>query len=95
MLDYYKIIVRKENIYCLKEHQWLNDTIINFYLHYVFHEKIPNSIHEKSFLFNSFCFTNLKKVAEIDGRTVRATQRFFCNRYLLEKDYIIVPINQQ
>lgn len=94
MLDYHKIIVRKNDINCLKKYEWLNDTVINFYLKYFFEEKLSNNLKEKSFLFNSFCFENLKKVAEIDGRTI-TTKRFFCNTDLLAKDFIIVPINQQ
>uniref|UniRef100_A0A915DLS3 Ubiquitin-like protease family profile domain-containing protein n=1 Tax=Ditylenchus dipsaci TaxID=166011 RepID=A0A915DLS3_9BILA len=85
----------------------LNDTIIDFYLKYIFHDLVDENRRPSIFMFNSFFYTRLSQPPTYGRphvtpatRSKRVQSNFMMIRSwtkkvnLFEKDYIIVPINE-
>lgn len=90
-----------EDLKCLNEGEFLNDTIIDFYLQYVYHEILSEEDRRRTYLFNSFFYTRLTRKTNDDVSTVSAAERRYSRvkRWLRDvdifsKDFLIVPINQ-
>ncbi|CAF3354404.1 unnamed protein product [Rotaria sp. Silwood1] len=90
-----------EDLHCLNEGEYLNDNIIDFYLQYIYHEKLSEEDRKRTYLFNSFFYTRLTQKGNSDNSNISAAERRY-NRVkrwlrdvdLFSKDYLIVPINQ-
>ncbi|KAG2468789.1 SENP6 protease, partial [Polypterus senegalus] len=55
------ISVTNEDLHCLNEGEFLNDVIIDFYLKYLFLEKLKNEGSERSHVFSSFFYKRLNQ----------------------------------
>lgn len=88
--------IRMEDLKCLDERQWLNETIIYFYLQYVHRELVDKRKQNKIFIFNTYFYYKL----------VGTPQMSFEERYLsvknwtrdvplLSKNYLVIPIHQR
>ena len=81
------IEITKDKASCLRDKEWLNDEVINFYMQIV-HEKYP-----KTFLWNSFFW--LKLSSDGQGYNYKSVQRWTSRKKidLFSFDRIIVPMN--
>uniref|UniRef100_A0AAY4CMD5 Ubiquitin-like protease family profile domain-containing protein n=1 Tax=Denticeps clupeoides TaxID=299321 RepID=A0AAY4CMD5_9TELE len=98
------ISVTNEDLHCLSDGEFLNDVIIDFYLKYLFLEKLKKEDAGRSHVFSSFFY---KRLNQRERRTVADTtnlpiQKRKHNRVktwtrhvdLFQKDFIFVPINE-
>ncbi|XP_064489099.1 sentrin-specific protease 6-like [Ornithodoros turicata] len=99
------ITVHSADFMCLGEAQFLNDVIIDFYLKYLLREKVSEDVRERTHIFSSFFYPRLTQ--RLHGKGTAGTARLTpaARRHrnvrtwtrhvdIFEKDYIIVPINQ-
>ncbi|KAI8888545.1 cysteine proteinase [Backusella circina FSU 941] len=63
VLHYHDVVIRKADFDTLREGQWLNDTIIEFYMEYIERELVPKDIN---YLFLRPGITHLIKFASED-----------------------------
>ncbi|XP_030760766.1 uncharacterized protein LOC115885866 isoform X2 [Sitophilus oryzae] len=104
-----RLSINTEDYVCLAVDQFLNDKIIDFYLKYLW-ENLPSEEQEKVHIFSTFFYKRLTtkptKAArkshpyEVDP-TLSAAEKRHCRVKnwtkkinLFEKDYIVVPINE-
>ena len=82
------IIVTKDKLLCLKDREWLNDEVINFYFD-MLNDLAPNKV----FLWNSFFW--LKLSSDGNGYNYKAVQRWTSRKKIdiFLFDRIIVPMN--
>ncbi|XP_036438246.1 sentrin-specific protease 6 isoform X1 [Colossoma macropomum] len=98
------ISVTNEDLHCLNDGEFLNDVIIDFYLKYLFIEKLKKEDAHKSHVFSSFFY---KRLNQRERRNAQDTtnlpiQKRKHNRVktwtrhvdLFQKDFIFVPINE-
>ncbi|TSL47581.1 Sentrin-specific protease 6 [Bagarius yarrelli] len=98
------ISVTNEDLHCLNDGEFLNDVIIDFYLKYLFLEKLKKEDASRSHVFSSFFY---KRLNQRERRTAPDTtnlpiQKRKHNRVktwtrhvdLFQKDFIFVPINE-
>ncbi|KAJ2846813.1 hypothetical protein IWW36_004166 [Coemansia brasiliensis] len=99
------ISVTGSDICRLYEGEFLNDTILEFYIRYIDENlRIDNpSLHQKCFFFNTFFFRKLSQrnrpvntSSESDPMEAiyRQLKRWTANVELFDKHYIFVPINE-
>ncbi|KAK4178725.1 putative ubiquitin-like-specific protease [Triangularia setosa] len=94
-LQFGRVQVTKEDIPRLDEGQYLNDSIIEFGLKYLF-EKFANrhiDLSRRVYMHNSFFYTSLTGG---DGNKFKYenVKRWTAKVDLLSHDYVVVPINQ-
>ncbi|CAF3872492.1 unnamed protein product [Rotaria magnacalcarata] len=90
-----------DDLHGLSEGEFLNDNIIDFYLQYIYYEKLSEEDRNRTYLFNSFFYTRLTQKGNGDNPNISAAERRY-NRVkrwlrdvdLFSKEYLIVPINQ-
>ncbi|NXL44072.1 SENP7 protease, partial [Podilymbus podiceps] len=96
--------VTSEDLECLEYGEFLNDVIIDFYLKYLFLEKAPKHLADRTHIFSSFfykCLTRTEKNAEGDLKVSVAQRRHRRVRTwtrhinIFSKDYIFVPVNEE
>ncbi|XP_072121973.1 sentrin-specific protease 6 isoform X6 [Mobula birostris] len=98
------ISVTNEDLYCLKEGEFLNDVIIDFYLKYLVLEKIKQQDADRIHIFSSFFYKRLNQ-RERRGIPESATLSLPQRRHarvktwtrhvdLFQKDFVFVPINE-
>ncbi|XP_076129471.1 sentrin-specific protease 6 isoform X1 [Alosa pseudoharengus] len=98
------ISVTNEDLHCLNDGEFLNDVIIDFYLKYLFLERLKKEDAGRSHVFSSFFY---KRLNQRERRNVSDTanlpiQKRKHNRVktwtrhvdLFQKDFIFVPINE-
>ncbi|KAL3883143.1 hypothetical protein ACJMK2_029436 [Sinanodonta woodiana] len=99
------IPITNEDLFCLNEGEFLNDVIIDFYIKYLFLEKLGQKDRKRTHVFSSFFFKRLTQrnastAAEEDACVTPAAKRHArvktWTRHvdLFEKDFIIIPINE-
>lgn len=99
------ISINTEDYECLAIDQYLNDVIIDFYLKYLHRELLTNEQNAQTHIFSQFFYKRLttmqtRKTAN-DVRMSAAQRRHARVKSwtkgvnLFEKDYIIIPINEQ
>ncbi|XP_048239758.1 uncharacterized protein LOC124111405 isoform X2 [Haliotis rufescens] len=100
------ITITNEDLYCLNEGEFLNDVIIDFYLKYLFIEKLSEEDRSRTHIFSSFFYKRLTQkqarnsmpedVAKLPAMIRRHTRVKTWTRHvdLFDKDFIIVPINE-
>ncbi|NXC82777.1 SENP7 protease, partial [Cercotrichas coryphoeus] len=96
--------VTREDLECLEYGEFLNDVIIDFYLKYLFLEKAPKHVADRTHIFSSFfykCLTRTEKNSEGDVKVSAAQRRhrrvrtWTRNINIFNKDYIFVPVNEE
>ncbi|KAG5678957.1 hypothetical protein PVAND_008575 [Polypedilum vanderplanki] len=87
---------------CLGSDNYLNDVIIDFYLKYVHLEVLTEKQREKTHIFSQFFYKRLTTLVKDPKSSLTAAQKrhqrvqsWTKNVNLFEKDFIIVPINEQ
>lgn len=88
---------------CLGSDNYLNDVIIDFYLKYIHTELMEEKQRAKCHMFSQFFYKRLTTMnKDKDNRTQTAAQKRHArvsswtkNVNLFEKDFIIIPINEQ
>ncbi|XP_049821770.1 uncharacterized protein LOC109596804 isoform X3 [Aethina tumida] len=104
-----RLTINTEDYICLASDQFLNDVIIDFYLKYLVNN-LPNKQQEKVHVFSTFFYKRLTtkpmrasrkcQPAELDNNLTAAQKRharvknWTKNVNLFEKDFVIVPINE-
>uniref|UniRef100_UPI00398F2AC7 sentrin-specific protease 6 isoform X2 n=1 Tax=Pristiophorus japonicus TaxID=55135 RepID=UPI00398F2AC7 len=98
------ISVTNEDLYCLKEGEFLNDVIIDFYLKYLVLEKIKQQDAERVHIFSSFFYKRLnqrerRNVPEsanlsLPQRRHARVKTWTRHVDLFQKDFVFVPINE-
>lgn len=101
------ISINTEDYECLAIDQYLNDVIIDFYLRYLQEEILSNEQRERTHIFSQFFYKRLttmptrKSQADKDGKLTASQRRhsrvekWTKHVNLFDKDYIIIPINEQ
>lgn len=100
------ISINTEDYMCLATDQYLNDIIIDFYLKWVHNNIIPDTQPEKTFIFSTFFYKRLttltrhtahdKEIKQTAAQKRHArVQNWTKNVNLFDKDFIIIPINEQ
>lgn len=101
------ISINTEDYLCLATDQYLNDIIIDFYLKWVHNNVVPEAQCERAFIFSTFFYKRLttltrhhhnldKDVKQTAAQKRHArVQNWTKNVNLFEKDFIIIPINEQ
>ncbi|KAI6651649.1 Sentrin-specific protease 7 [Oopsacas minuta] len=94
-----RITIYKDAVSCLLPEMFLNDTIIEFYLLYIYHELFSQKQREQVHIFNTFFYTKLtnnssdslspQRISEKHGQVSNWTK----NVNLFEKDFIVLPIH--
>ncbi|KAM9496402.1 sentrin-specific protease 6 isoform 4-T4 [Clarias gariepinus] len=98
------ISVTNEDLHCLNEGEFLNDVIIDFYLKYLFMEKLKKEDASRSHVFSSFFYKRLnqrerRNAADttnlpIQKRKHNRVKTWTRHVDLFQKDFIFVPINE-
>ncbi|XP_075164441.1 uncharacterized protein LOC142237012 isoform X2 [Haematobia irritans] len=100
------ISINTEDYMCLATDQYLNDIIIDFYLKWVHDNIIPEAQKERTHIFSTFFYKRLttltrhvnhdKDVKQSAAQKRHArVQNWTKNVNLFEKDFVIIPINEQ
>lgn len=99
------ITIQSGDYTCLAIDQYLNDTIIDFYLKYLEYEVLTTEQRQRTFMFSQFFYNSLTNTKLLgtsnDGKLTAAQKRhkrvknWTKNVNIFEKDFIIIPINQQ
>lgn len=99
------ISINTEDYECLAVDQYLNDVIIDFYLRFLQEEVLTERQRARSHVFSQFFYKRLttmqSRKTQADGRMTAAQRRhsrvekWTKNENIFEKDFIIIPINEQ
>ncbi|XP_056337174.1 sentrin-specific protease 6 isoform X1 [Danio aesculapii] len=98
------ISVTNEDLHCLSDGEFLNDVIIDFYLKYLFLEKLKKEDAVRSHVFSSFFYKRLNQRERrntvdtsslpIQKRKHNRVKTWTRHVDLFQKDFIFVPINE-
>lgn len=96
------IAITTHDYACLAVDVYLNDVIIDFYLKYLHHEVLTKEQSAKSYIFSQFFYKRLTQVSKEKDPKLTAAQKRHArvanwtkNVNIFEKDFIIIPINEQ
>ena len=94
-----RITIHKDTVSCLLPEMFLNETVIEFYLLYLYHGIFSFQQREQVHIFNTFFYTKLtnnlnesltpQDIYEKHGQVSKWTK----NVNLFEKDFVVVPIH--
>ncbi|KAI4650409.1 hypothetical protein J4E93_002765 [Alternaria ventricosa] len=88
-----RAIVHFDDLPRLDEEEFLNDSLIDFYMIYLFKQlKVPA---DKVYFFNTYFFTKLTENSGRKSMDYKAVQRWTSKIDIFSYDYIVVPINEQ
>ncbi|KAF8461415.1 hypothetical protein BDZ91DRAFT_737351 [Kalaharituber pfeilii] len=92
IIDKFRVTIHIRDIQTLRESQWLNDEIINFYLSLICERANAGSKKVKVYAFNSFFY---KKLSESGYKSVERWSKKgkIDGENLLRLDYLIVPVH--
>lgn len=95
------ITVTSDDIRCLAEEEFLNDVIIDFYLKFVFYEKLKPEDRKRTHILSSFFYKRLtQRNNSLDNhgstpdRMHSQVKTWTKNVDIFEKDFVFVPINE-
>ncbi|XP_039527474.1 sentrin-specific protease 6 isoform X3 [Pimephales promelas] len=98
------ISVTNEDLHCLNDGEFLNDVIIDFYLKYLFLEKLKKEDAGRSHVFSSFFYKRLnqrerRNAADTSSLPIQKRKHNRVKTWtrhvdLFQKDFIFVPINE-
>ncbi|XP_035702048.1 uncharacterized protein LOC110842552 isoform X4 [Folsomia candida] len=108
LLSYQGISVLQMDVLCLADEQFLNDSILDFWLRYIEHELLSPEDRARTYIFSTFFYKRLttrpKKrpnSAIEEDPTLSASEkrhsrvkRWTKNVDIFEKDFLIIPINE-
>lgn len=84
--------ITNQDFKCLYNHDWINDTILDFFTKYYVEKAVRNSIvtHEEVYIMSSFFYTKLiSDPTDYYGNI----KKWVSNSNLFQKKYVVVPIN--
>ncbi|CCH60959.1 hypothetical protein TBLA_0D04630 [Henningerozyma blattae CBS 6284] len=86
--------ITNQDFKCLYNNDWINDTIIDFFIKYYVDQSIQNNIIKKDeiSIMTSFFYTKLISTKENYYENVK---KWVNNSNLFDKKYIIIPINMK
>ncbi|EUC46741.1 hypothetical protein COCMIDRAFT_91958 [Bipolaris oryzae ATCC 44560] len=87
-----RAIVHFDDLPRLDEEEYLNDSLIDFYMIYLF--KKLNVSADKVYFFNTYFFTKLTDNAGRKSMNYKAVERWTSKIDIFTYDYIVVPINE-
>ena len=101
-----EILIKHYDLLKLKENNYLNDTLINFYLKFIENEMISQQIRQQSFIFNTYFLNKLcpyDKIKDYSNDDRENLQSLFLSTYetvkrwlkedIYTKDYLLFPLN--
>lgn len=88
-----RVLVTRKDLQVLRPGEFLNDTIVDFYLKYVIRELTPPENQHRVHLFSSFFYKRWITTTDVASR-YEAVKKWSGGVNLFEKDFIIVPINE-
>ncbi|KAK2819534.1 hypothetical protein Q7C36_021180 [Tachysurus vachellii] len=98
------ITVTTEDLECLRDGEFLNDVIIDFYLKYLQLERADRDVAERSHIFSSFFYKQLTRKANSSEEEAGCTAQYrrhgrvrtwTRNVDIFSKDYLFIPVNQE
>ncbi|XP_077863678.1 sentrin-specific protease 6-like [Saccoglossus kowalevskii] len=98
------ITITNEDLFCLREGEFLNDVIIDFYLKYLTLNVLSEADRKRTYMFSSFFYKRLtqrvKRIVDssvtmtLEQRRHERVKTWTRHVDIFEKDFIIVPINE-
>ena len=94
-----RITIYKDTVSCLQPELFLNDTIIEFYLLYIYHGILTQTQRDQVHIFNTFFYTKLTNnlnsllTAQNMEEKHSLVSKWTKNVDLFEKDFILIPIH--
>lgn len=107
LLSYQGIAILQQDILCLADEQFLNDSIIDFWLRYIEHEILSPVDKSRTYMFSTFFYKRLttkpKKKSPMDDdpnltsaeKRHNRVKRWTKNVDIFDKDFLIMPINER
>ncbi|XP_032598837.1 uncharacterized protein LOC6557562 isoform X2 [Drosophila grimshawi] len=96
------LCIRMEDYVCLTKESYLNDIIIDFYLLWLRNTLIPEALRERTHIFSTFFYKRLTTLTRPTDVKQTAAQKRHARVQkwtklvdIFDKDFIIVPINEQ
>ncbi|XP_062135947.1 sentrin-specific protease 6 isoform X2 [Drosophila sulfurigaster albostrigata] len=96
------LCIRMEDYVCLTKESYLNDIIIDFYLLWLRNTLIPEALRERTHIFSTFFYKRLTTLTRPTDMKQTAAQKRHARVQkwtklvdIFDKDFIIVPINEQ
>uniref|UniRef100_A0AAR2L2V9 Ubiquitin-like protease family profile domain-containing protein n=1 Tax=Pygocentrus nattereri TaxID=42514 RepID=A0AAR2L2V9_PYGNA len=92
------ITVTTEDLECLRDGEFLNDVIIDFYLKYLQLERADQDVANRSHIFSSFFYKQLTRKdnsSEEECRRHRRVKTWTRHVDIFSKDYLFIPVNQE
>ncbi|XP_017028788.1 sentrin-specific protease 6 isoform X3 [Drosophila kikkawai] len=96
------LCIRMEDYVCLTKESYLNDIIIDFYLVWLRNTQIPEALRERTHIFSTFFYKRLTTLTRPTDMKQTAAQKRHARVQkwtkgvdIFDKDFIIVPINEQ
>lgn len=96
------LCIRMEDYVCLTKESYLNDIIIDFYLLWLRNTLIPEAQRERTHIFSTFFYKRLTTLTRPTDVKQTAAQKRHARVQkwtkvvdIFDKDFIIVPINEQ
>ncbi|KAG0687087.1 hypothetical protein C6P40_002889 [Pichia californica] len=88
--------ITNDDFKCLYNGNWINDTLVDFFLNYHLKLSIENKIPKSNNIeiLNSFFFTSLSRPREDLNYYMNVKSWFKLNDTLFDKDFVIIPIMQ-
>ncbi|CAO2647171.1 Nn.00g080930.m01.CDS01 [Neocucurbitaria sp. VM-36] len=87
-----RAVVHFDDLPRLDEEEYMNDSLIDFYMIYLFNKlKVPS---DKVYFFNTYFFTQLTKNTGRQSMNYKAVERWTSKIDIFSYDYIVVPINE-
>uniref|UniRef100_A0A1I7RPL3 ULP_PROTEASE domain-containing protein n=1 Tax=Bursaphelenchus xylophilus TaxID=6326 RepID=A0A1I7RPL3_BURXY len=103
----FKLTIYENDLLTLNNTIMLNDSIIDFYLNYIYYHMLTPEVRDRVFIFNSFFYSKLGKgvIFSSGSRFPRPRPKRLQENYnslkswtknvnIFEKDYVVVPINE-
>lgn len=87
-----KLSVTNQDFKCLYNNDWINDTILDFFLKFYIEESISDNVISRSevYLFSSFFYT---KLVSTEASKYENVKKWVINSDLFSKKYVVVPVN--
>lgn len=98
------ITVTSEDLECLRDGEFLNDVIIDFYLKYLQLERADKDVASRSHIFSSFFYKQLTRKDNISEEEAGGTAQYRRHRRvktwtrhvdIFSKDFLFIPVNQE
>eukprot|EP01103_Thecamoeba_quadrilineata_P010933 TRINITY_DN2492_c0_g1_i4.p1 TRINITY_DN2492_c0_g1~~TRINITY_DN2492_c0_g1_i4.p1 ORF type:complete len:438 (-),score=72.57 TRINITY_DN2492_c0_g1_i4:36-1304(-) len=88
------IALTPEDLSRLSPDRCLNDTLIDFYLKYIFSRKLNSDNQKRFHFFNTFFFSKLKSLTRKDRNSLPKVLKWTKGIDIRSKDFLVVPIHE-